>query len=89
MGLWPDADPASALTLRGLLPPKPITLTERAALFVVQRAQIHLAGGAFVEVDAHGMRTHFPIGGVACQMPGDFAGLRLVSFAAVRADGGS
>lgn len=89
MGLWPDADPASAVTLPGLLPPKPIPLKERAALFVVQRAQIDLAGEAFVVIDAHGMRTHFPIGGVACQMPRDFAGLRLVSFAAVRAGGRS
>lgn len=89
MGLWPDADPASALTLPGLLPPKPIPLKERAAPIVVQPAQIDPADGAFVVLDANGMRTHIPIGGVACQMPRDFAGLRLVGFAAVRADGGS
>lgn len=77
------------MRLPGLLPPKPIPLKERAALVVVERARIDLADGAFVVIDPHGMRTHFPTGGVACQMPRDFAGLRLVSFAAVRADGGS
>ena len=87
MGLWPDADPASEVTIPGLPPPKPIPFKERAALVDVERAQIDLADGAFVVIDADGMRTDIPFGGVACQMPRDFDDSRLVSFAAPPAEG--
>ena len=54
--------------LPGLPPPKPIPLKERAALVFVERAQIDVADGAFVAIDADGVRTHIPIGGIACLM---------------------
>ena len=52
----------------GLPPPKPIPLKERAALLFVERAQIDVADGAFVAINADGVRTHIPIGGIACLM---------------------
>ena len=51
-----------------LPPPKPIPLKERAALLFVERAQIDVVDGAFVAIDADGVRTHIPIGGIACLM---------------------
>ena len=54
--------------LPGLPPPKPIPLKERAALLFVERAQIDVADGAFVAIDADGVRTHIPIGGIGCLM---------------------
>ncbi|MYB01638.1 type I-E CRISPR-associated endonuclease Cas1 [Candidatus Poribacteria bacterium] len=56
------------MTLPGLPPPKPIPLKERAALVFVERAQIDVLDGAFVAIDADGVRTHIPIGGIACLM---------------------
>ncbi len=54
--------------LPGLPPPRPIPLKERAALVFVERAQIDVVDGAFVAIDADGVRTHIPIGGIACLM---------------------
>ena len=56
------------MTLPGLPPPKPIPLKERAALVFVERAQVDVLDGAFVAIDADGVRTHIPIGGIACLM---------------------
>ena len=56
------------MTLPGLPPPKPIPLKERAAVVFVEHAQIDVVDGAFVALDAEGVRTHIPIGGVACLM---------------------
>ena len=56
------------MMLPGLPPPKPIPLKERAALLFVERAQIDVADGAFVAIDADGVRTHIPIGGIGCLM---------------------
>ena len=50
----------------GLPPPRPIPLKERAALVFVERAQLDVDDGAFVAIDAEGIRTHIPVGGVAC-----------------------
>ena len=79
-----DADPAGAVTLPGLPPPKPIPLKERVALVFVERAQIDLVDGAFVAIDAEGVRTHVPIGGIACLMlePGARISHRAVAVAA-------
>ena len=54
------------MTIPGLPSPKPMPLKQRAALVFVERAQIDVADGAFVALEANGMRTHIPIGGVAC-----------------------
>lgn len=56
------------MSLPGLPPPKPIPLKERAAMVFVERAQIDVRDGAFVAIDADGVRTHIPIGGIACLM---------------------
>ncbi len=56
------------MTLPGLPPPKPIPLKERAALVFVERSQIDVIDGAFVAIDADGVRIHIPIGGIACLM---------------------
>jgi CRISPR-associated protein Cas1 len=50
----------------GLPPPRPIPLKDRSALVFVERAQLDVIDGAFVAVDANGVRTHIPVGGVAC-----------------------
>ena len=56
------------MKLPGLPPPKPIPLKERAAMVFVERAQIDVRDGACVAIDADGVRTHIPIGGIACLM---------------------
>lgn len=56
------------MRLPGVVPPKPIPLRERAALVFIERAHLDVKDGAFVAIDANGIRTHIPIGGVACLM---------------------
>lgn len=53
----------------GLLPPlKPLPIKERLSVVFVERGEIDMLDGAFVVVDAGGVRTHIPVGGVACIM---------------------
>jgi CRISPR-associated protein Cas1 len=54
--------------LPGLDPPKPIPLKERASIVFVQKGQVDVKDGAFVVIDKDGVRTHLPVGGVACIM---------------------
>lgn len=54
--------------LPGAPPPRPIPLRERAAMVFVERGQLDVLDGAFVMVDATGVRTHLPVGGLACIM---------------------
>lgn len=72
------------MTIPGLPPPKPIPLKERAAVVFVERAQVDVADGAFVAIDVNGVRTHIPIGGVACLMlePGARISHKAVALAA-------
>lgn len=56
------------MSLPGLPPPKPIPLKERAAMVFIERAQIDVKDGACVAIDAEGIRTHIPLGGIACLM---------------------
>jgi CRISPR-associated protein Cas1 len=52
-----------------LLPPlRPIPIKERLSVLFVERGQLDVLDGAFVLVDKNGVRTHIPIGGVACLM---------------------
>jgi CRISPR-associated protein Cas1 len=52
-----------------LLPPlKPIPIKERLSIMYVEKGQLDVLDGAFVMVDATGVRTHIPVGGVACLM---------------------
>lgn len=68
----------------GLPPPRPIPLKDRAALVFVERAQLDVADGAFVAINADGVRTHIPVGGVACLLlePGVRASHAAIALAA-------
>ena len=56
------------MNLPGLPPPKPIPLKERAAIVFVEHSRIDVKDGAFVAIGTDGMRTHIPVGGIACLM---------------------
>lgn len=49
-------------------PPRPIPIKERLSVLFVERGQLDVLDGAFVLIDKNGVRTHIPIGGVACLM---------------------
>ncbi|WP_442504150.1 type I-E CRISPR-associated endonuclease Cas1e [Marinivivus vitaminiproducens] len=68
----------------GLSPPRPIPLKDRSSLIFVERGQIDVLDGAFVVVDATGIRTHIPVGGFACIMlePGTRVSHAAVALAA-------
>lgn len=52
-----------------ILPPlKPIPIKERLSILYIEYGQLDVLDGAFVVVDKTGVRTHIPIGGVACLM---------------------
>ena len=52
-----------------MLPPlKPIPIKDRLSILFVEKGQIDVLDGAFVVVDVTGVRTHIPVGGVACLM---------------------
>jgi CRISP-associated protein Cas1 len=52
-----------------VLPPlKPIPMKDRVSVLFVERGQLDVLDGAFVVVDKNGVRTHLPVGGVACLM---------------------
>ena len=48
--------------------PKPIAIKERISLVFLERGELDVLDGAFVLVDKNGVRTHIPVGGVACLM---------------------
>jgi len=56
-------------------------MKERSSILFVERGQIDVLDGAFVLVDKNGVRTHIPVGSVACLMLEP--GIRI-SHAAVR-----
>lgn len=51
-----------------LPPPKPIAMKERVSLVFIQKGQVDVKDGAFVVIDETGIRTHIPVGSVACIM---------------------
>lgn len=59
---------APGAALPGLPPPRPISLKERSSIMFVEKGQLDVLDGAFVVVDKNGVRTHIPIGGLACLM---------------------
>ena len=63
------------------LPLKPLPLKDRISMIFLQYGQIDVIDGAFVLIDKSGVRTHIPVGSVACIMlePGT-----RVSHAAIR-----
>ncbi len=55
--------------MAGLLPSlKPIAIKERLSVLFIERGHLDVLDGAFVVVDKSGVRTHIPVGGVACLM---------------------
>ncbi len=68
-----------------MLPPlKPIAMKERVSMIFIDRGQIDVLDGAFVVVDKNGVRTHIPVGSVACLMlePGTRVSHRAIALAA-------
>lgn len=63
------------------VPLNPIPLKDRSSMIFLQYGQLDVVDGAFVLIDKTGVRTHIPVGAVACIMlePGT-----RVSHAAVR-----
>ncbi|MBI4802852.1 MAG: type I-E CRISPR-associated endonuclease Cas1 [Elusimicrobia bacterium] len=52
-----------------VLPPlSPISIKERVSLAFIEKGHLDVLDGAFVVVDATGVRTHIPVGGVTCLM---------------------
>jgi CRISPR-associated protein Cas1 len=52
-----------------ILPPlKPIPVKDRVSIIFLEKGHLDVLDGAFVVVDKTGVRTHIPIGGVACLM---------------------
>jgi CRISPR-associated protein Cas1 len=52
-----------------LLPPlRPIPVKDRLSVLYVEKGNLDVLDGAFVVVDINGVRTHIPVGGVACLM---------------------
>lgn len=55
--------------MANLLPPlKPIPIKDRLSILFIERGHLDVLDGAFVVVDKAGVRTHIPVGGVACLM---------------------
>lgn len=52
-----------------ILPPlKPIPIKDRISILFLEKGNLDVLDGAFVVVDKTGVRTHIPVGGVACLM---------------------
>jgi CRISPR-associated protein Cas1 len=52
-----------------ILPPlKPIPMKERVSILFVKYGRLDVLDGAFVLIDKNGVRTHIPVGSVACLM---------------------
>ncbi len=47
---------------------KPIPMKERLSILFVNYGRLDVIDGAFVLVDKNGVRTHIPVGSVACLM---------------------
>jgi CRISPR-associated protein Cas1 len=68
-----------------LLPPlKPIAMKERISLIFIEYGEIDVLDGAFVVIDQTGIRTHIPVGSIACIMlePGTRVSHRAAALAA-------
>lgn len=63
---------------------KPLAIKERISVVFIEYGEIDVIDGAFVVVDAGGVRTQIPVGGVACLMlePGTRLSHRAAALAA-------
>jgi len=64
--------------------PKPLMMKERMSMIFVEKGQLDVKDGAFVVIDKNGIRTHIPVGSVACIMlePGTRVSHHAVGLAA-------
>jgi CRISPR-associated protein Cas1 len=62
----------------------PLAIKDRLSVMFIERGQVDVLDGAFVVVDVTGVRTHIPVGSVACLMlePGARVSHAAVSLAA-------
>jgi CRISP-associated protein Cas1 len=62
---------------------KPIPIKDRISVVFLEKGNLDVLDGAFVLVDKNGVRTHIPVGGVACLMlePGTRTSHAAVSLA--------
>lgn len=70
--------------MSALLPPlRPIPIKDRMSVIFIEYGEIDVLDGAFVVLDVTGVRTHIPVGGVACIMlePGTRVSHRAVALA--------
>lgn len=72
------------MTGQTLPPLKPIAMKERVSLLFIEYGEIDVIDGAFVVVDATGIRTQIPVGSIACLMlePGTRVSHRAAALAA-------
>lgn len=49
-------------------PLKPLPMKDRISMLFIEYGQIDVLDGAFVVIDKNGVRTHIPVGSVACLM---------------------
>jgi CRISPR-associated protein Cas1 len=49
-------------------PLKPLPMKDRVSMIFISYGQIDVLDGAFVVIDTNGVRTHIPVGSVACLM---------------------
>lgn len=63
---------------------KPIAMKERVSMIFIEKGQIDVLDGAFVVIDKRGIRTHIPVGSIACLMlePGTRISHRAATLAA-------
>ena len=47
---------------------KPLAMKEKTSILFLEKGRLDVLDGAFVLVDKNGVRTHIPVGGVACLM---------------------
>ena len=68
----------------GIAPPHPIPIKDRASILFIEKGRLDVLDGAFVVVDKNGVRTHIPVGGIACLMlePGTRVSHAAVALAA-------
>ncbi|OGW78263.1 MAG: subtype I-E CRISPR-associated endonuclease Cas1 [Omnitrophica bacterium GWA2_52_8] len=52
--------------MRGLPPPRPIMMKERVSMLFLEYGELDVLDGAFVLIDKNGVRTHIPVGIIAC-----------------------
>lgn len=62
----PQKDPRDGMP--SLAPPRPIPIKDRSSILFIEYGQIDVIDGAFVVVDANGVRTQIPVGGFVCLM---------------------